>query len=150
MSNDDVNSWKPSSQVRNQRERQTAAETPGDSDAADIVGRTGEEMPEAAHDELRRDIHLTKEEAPELPGIDAQDPDRMPRADDDEATLAGSPEFHDRPGSGKRIGDRHRVFDNPLASGSRAAGAEAEGQLGPDELPDPHEVIMNQEAKLHH
>ena len=28
--------------------------------------------------------------------------------------------------------------------------AEAEGQLGPDELPDPDEVVMNQEAKLHH
>jgi len=28
--------------------------------------------------------------------------------------------------------------------------AEADGQLGPDELPDPDEVVMNQEAKLHH
>jgi hypothetical protein len=28
--------------------------------------------------------------------------------------------------------------------------AEVEGQLGPDELPDPDEVVMNQEAKLHH
>jgi hypothetical protein len=27
---------------------------------------------------------------------------------------------------------------------------EDEGQLGPDELPDPAEVVMNHEAKLHH
>ena len=26
---------------------------------------------------------------------------------------------------------------------------EEEGQLGPDELPDPAEVVMNHEAKLH-
>jgi hypothetical protein len=39
-------------------------------------------------------------------GIDAQDPDRMPRAEDDERTLEGSPEFHDRPGSGKYLAPR--------------------------------------------
>ncbi len=150
MSNDDLNSWKPSSQLRNQKDQRTETEIPGDTDAADIVSRTGEEMPEAAHDELRPDIHRTKKDTPERPGIDAQDPHKMPRAEDDEATRAGSPEFHDRPGSGKHIGDRHQVFDNRLASPGGQPGAEAEGQLGPDELPDPHEVIMNQEAKLHH
>lgn len=36
------------------------------------------------------------------------------------------------------------------ASPQSKRGDEAEGQLGPDELPDPSEVIMNQEAKLHH
>ena len=36
---------------RNQNEPDTGDEIPGDTDAADIVGRTGEEMPEVAHDE---------------------------------------------------------------------------------------------------
>ena len=58
----------------------------------------------------REDTHVTKEDSPEGPGIDAQDPDRMPRAEDDEATRAHSPEFHDRPGSGKNIGERQRFF----------------------------------------
>ena len=35
---------------RNQNEQDPGTETPGDTDAADIVGRTGEEMPEVAHD----------------------------------------------------------------------------------------------------
>ena len=36
--------------------------------------------------------------------------------------------------------------------GVAAAGppAELDGQLGPDELPAPEEVVMNKEAKLHH
>jgi len=34
----------------------------------------------------------------------------MPRAEDDAATRAGSPEFHDRPGSGKLTADRHQYF----------------------------------------
>jgi hypothetical protein len=35
---------------RNQNEQDPGTETPGDTDAPDIVGRTGEEMPEVAHD----------------------------------------------------------------------------------------------------
>jgi hypothetical protein len=34
----------------------------------------------------------------------------MPRAEDDEATRAHSPEFHDRPGSGKYTADKQRYF----------------------------------------
>jgi hypothetical protein len=34
----------------------------------------------------------------------------MPRAEDDDATRTGSPEFHDRPGSGKYIAERMRYF----------------------------------------
>lgn len=37
---------------RHQNNRDQGTETPGDTDAADIVGRTGEEMPEVAHDEI--------------------------------------------------------------------------------------------------
>ena len=58
----------------------------------------------------RKDTHVTKADSPEGPGINAQTPDSMPRAEDDEATRARSPEFHDRPGSGKRTADRQRVF----------------------------------------
>lgn len=36
----------------------------------------------------------------EAPAIDAQNPDSMPRAEDDERVRARSPEFHDQPGSG--------------------------------------------------
>jgi hypothetical protein len=36
---------------RNQNEQDTGEEIPGDADAPDIVGRTGEEMPEVAHDD---------------------------------------------------------------------------------------------------
>jgi hypothetical protein len=35
---------------RNQNEQDPGTEIPGDTDAPDIVGRTGEEMPEVAHD----------------------------------------------------------------------------------------------------
>jgi hypothetical protein len=146
MSNDDVTWWKPSSQDRNQDRQTAGTDIPGDTDAADIVGRTGEEMPEVAHDEGGSDPHVTKQDTPVLPGVDAQDPDSMPRAEDDEATREKSPEFHDRPGSGGRIAERHQVFDNKQS----AAPETGDGQLGPDELPDPNEVIMNQEAKLHH
>lgn len=37
--------------LRNQNEPDRGDGIPGDADAADIVGRTGEEMPEVAHDE---------------------------------------------------------------------------------------------------
>jgi hypothetical protein len=58
----------------------------------------------------RKDTHVTPEGSPEGPGIDAQVPGSMPRAEDDEATRARSPEFHDRPGSGRHTADRHEVF----------------------------------------
>lgn len=57
----------------------------------------------------RKDTHITHEDAPVLPGINAQTPDTMPRGEDDEATRATSPEFHDRPGSGKHTADR-RIY----------------------------------------
>ena len=58
----------------------------------------------------RKDTHVTKEGSPEGPGINPQMPDSMPRAEDDERTRAHSPEFHDRPGSGKNTADRQQVF----------------------------------------
>jgi len=58
----------------------------------------------------RKDTHVTHEEAPVRPGISAQTPDSMPRAEDDDATRAQSPEFHDRPGSGKYTSDRRIYF----------------------------------------
>ena len=49
----DVTWWKQDRKDagRNQNEPATTTETPGDTQAPDIVGRTGEEMPEVAHDE---------------------------------------------------------------------------------------------------
>jgi hypothetical protein len=58
----------------------------------------------------RIDTHVTKEGSLERPGIDAQRIASMPRAEDDDVTRARSPEFHDRPGSGRHTADRHRVF----------------------------------------
>jgi hypothetical protein len=49
-------------------------------------------------------------DSPVRPGIDAQTPSSMPRAEDDEDTRANSPEFHDRPGSGKHTANRLRLF----------------------------------------
>jgi hypothetical protein len=40
---------------RNQNNPRTGEEIPGDTDAPDIVGRTGEEMPEVAHDHRQDD-----------------------------------------------------------------------------------------------
>jgi len=57
-----------------------------------------------------RDTHVRREGSPVLPGITPQTPGTMPRAEDDEATRAHSPEFHDRPGSGKYTADRQRYF----------------------------------------
>ena len=57
-----------------------------------------------------KDTHVTHDEAPVRPGINAQTPSTMPRGEDDDATRAHSPEFHDRPGSGKHTADRMRVF----------------------------------------
>lgn len=58
----------------------------------------------------RKDIHVTHDDAPVRPGINAQTPNSMPRAEDDDATRAHSPEFHDRPGSGKHTTDRRTYF----------------------------------------
>jgi hypothetical protein len=59
---------------------------------------------------LRKDTHVTHDDAPVRPGINAQTPSSMPRAEDDDATRAHSPEFHDRPGSGKHTIDRMKFF----------------------------------------
>ena len=58
----------------------------------------------------RRARYVTHDDAPVLPGINPQTPGTMPRAEDDEATRAHSPEFNDRPGSGKHTADRLKVF----------------------------------------
>jgi hypothetical protein len=58
----------------------------------------------------KADTHVTKEGSPQGPGVTPQAPSTMPRAEDDGLTRANSPEFHDRPGSGKHTADRHRVF----------------------------------------
>jgi hypothetical protein len=57
----DVTWWKQKRQdgARNQNEQDPGTEIPGDTDAPDIVGRTGEEMPDVAHDE-GRDRHNAK------------------------------------------------------------------------------------------
>lgn len=65
---------------------------------------------EATDPAPRRDTHIRAVDAPVRPGINAQTPGSMPRAEDDEATRAHSPEFHDRPGSGKHTADRLRYF----------------------------------------
>jgi hypothetical protein len=56
------------------------------------------------------DRHITNKASPRGPGRNAQEPSTMPRAEDDAATHAASHEFRDRPGSGKHIGDRKKVF----------------------------------------
>jgi hypothetical protein len=43
-----------------------------------------------------------------------------------------------------------RMHTSALATPAGGAHEEDEGQLGPDELPDPAEVVMNHEAKAHH
>ena len=49
----DVTWWKqqPEKSSRNQHTHGSGSEVPGDTDAPDIVGRTGEEMPDVAHDD---------------------------------------------------------------------------------------------------
>jgi hypothetical protein len=79
----DVRWWKP---VRDS-ENTEGVETPGDTGAADIVGRTGEEMPDVAHDDGRP--------------ITPTDPSSMPRADDHPDGVEGSFEFHDLRRHGK-------------------------------------------------
>ncbi len=58
----------------------------------------------------RKDTHVTKQDSPEGPGITSQNPDSMPRADDDKATRARSREFHDHPGSGRHTADGKDVY----------------------------------------
>ena len=57
-----------------------------------------------------RDTHVTHRDSPVLPGINAQTPATMPRAEEDETTRANSFEFHDRPGSGRFIADKQKFF----------------------------------------
>jgi hypothetical protein len=56
----------------------------------------------------RPDTHVRN--APVRPGISPQTPGSMPRAEDDVETWAHSPEFHDRPGSGRHTADRLKFF----------------------------------------
>lgn len=63
-----------------------------------------------ANASMRKDTHVTHEDAPVRPGINAQTPNSMPRAEDDDTTRAHSPEFHDRPGSGKHTADKQIYF----------------------------------------
>ena len=58
----------------------------------------------------RTDTRVTRDDTPVLPGISPQVPGSMPRAEDDVDTLAHSPEFHDRPGSGRQTADRMKYF----------------------------------------
>ena len=58
----------------------------------------------------RRDTHVTYEQSPVGIGIDAQMPDSMPRAEDDDITRAGSRDFHDQPGSGGNTARRDLFF----------------------------------------
>lgn len=64
----------------------------------------------AAKADPRADTHVRLEDAPVRPGISPGTPSSMPRAEDDGDTLAHSPEFHDRPGSGKHTADRLKFF----------------------------------------
>ena len=54
------------------------------------------------------------ETTPELEGISPLNPSTFPRAEDDEETLAHSPEFHDLPDPGPNVGRQ-----NPKPPGSR-------------------------------
>jgi hypothetical protein len=49
------------------------------------------------------------EATPELEGISPLNPSTFPRAEDDEETLAHSPEFHDVPDPGPNVGRRNAV-----------------------------------------
>lgn len=62
----DVTWWKQKRQddTRNQNEKAQGTEVPGDTDAPDIVGRTGEEMPEVAHDDGHPDDERQPESGP--------------------------------------------------------------------------------------
>jgi hypothetical protein len=51
---------------------------------------------------------------------------------------------------GRRPVSRTMRPDDERTQNVSAPTDEDEGQLGPDELPDPVEVVMNHEAKTHH
>ena len=51
MADNDVTGWEAQTRHRDHKVHDQGTEVPGDTDAADIVGRTGEEMPEVAHDD---------------------------------------------------------------------------------------------------
>ncbi len=48
------------------------------------------------------------ETTPELDGISPLNPSTFPRAEDDEETLAHSPEFHDLPDPGPYVGRKNK------------------------------------------
>lgn len=57
---------------------------------------------EKHNDEQNAD--LEHDTTPELEGISPLNPSTFPRAEDDENTLAHSPEFHDLPDPGPNVG----------------------------------------------
>lgn len=73
---------------------------------ADATTTATRAVPQPDH----HDTHLTNAQTPLGPGVGSQSPETMPRAEDDAATRAGSPEFHDRPGSGKHTADRMTYY----------------------------------------
>jgi hypothetical protein len=79
----------------NQNRRVTNPEVPGDTDAADIVDRTGEQMPQQSHDGLEAD-----ERNANSTRVNDEDKDHV-RDDPRSETASGS---HDNPRTG-RISD---------------------------------------------
>lgn len=63
--------------------------------------RINDEPSDQPPDEIESDT------TPELEGISPLNPSTFPRAEDDEETLAQSPEFHDRPDPGPNVGRRN-------------------------------------------
>ena len=64
------------------------------------------------------------------------------------------PHDHDLPDAEGKPRAKDGAFRKPELHAKQDVAAPAsdilEGQLGPDELPNPVEVKMNQEARLHH
>ena len=52
------------------------------------------------HSDTQQLVHAPGEDGPPISPLD---PSSMPRGEDDAATMANSPEFHDVPGSGKDL-----------------------------------------------
>jgi hypothetical protein len=63
------------------------------------------------------------------------------KAEHEEQRFVGLPSTDYPAGSDTRVED---------AGTDRWEADDCDGQLGPDELPDPAEVVMNREAKSHH
>ena len=57
-----------------------------------------------AHRSREQEADLEHETTPELEGISPLNPLTFPRAEDDEETLANSPQFHDLPDPGPNVG----------------------------------------------